>query len=40
MQSGGRKSVTIAEIQDVSDQIPYGLNPRLDFLQSIDKLYF
>ncbi|MBC1375490.1 Holliday junction resolvase RecU [Listeria sp. FSL L7-0091] len=40
MQNGGRKSVTIAEIQDVSDQIPYGLNPRLDFLKLIEKLYF
>ncbi|MBM5597079.1 Holliday junction resolvase RecU [Listeria seeligeri] len=40
MQSGGRKSVTLAEIQDVSDQIPYGLNPRLDFLKTIEKIYF
>ncbi|MBC1488433.1 Holliday junction resolvase RecU [Listeria sp. FSL L7-1485] len=40
MQSGGRKSVTLAEIQDVSDQIPYGLNPRLDFLKTVEKIYF
>ncbi|WP_163654082.1 Holliday junction resolvase RecU [Listeria sp. PSOL-1] len=40
MASGGRKSVKVAEIEAVSDQIPYGLNPRLDFLSILDKQIF
>lgn len=40
MLSGGRKSVTLAEIRERSELIPYGLNPRLDFLTIIDKIYF
>lgn len=40
MLSGGRKSVTLAEIREKADLIPYGLNPRLDFLTIIDKIYF
>ncbi|WP_239254503.1 Holliday junction resolvase RecU [Listeria ilorinensis] len=37
MAEGGRKSVAIDELRDVSALIPYGLNPRLDFLSVLDK---
>ncbi|EUJ43643.1 Holliday junction resolvase RecU [Listeria riparia] len=40
MLDGGRKSITLQEIREVSDQIPYGLNPRLDYLSIIKKHYF
>ncbi|MBC1373029.1 Holliday junction resolvase RecU [Listeria booriae] len=40
MLDGGRKSVTLDELREVSDQIPYGLNPRLDYLNIIKKHYF
>ncbi|MBC1799327.1 Holliday junction resolvase RecU [Listeria booriae] len=40
MLDGGRKSVTLQELREVSDQIPYGLNPRLDYLNIIKKHYF
>ncbi|KGL41009.1 Holliday junction resolvase RecU [Listeria newyorkensis] len=40
MLDGGRKSVTLQELKDVADQIPYGLNPRLDYLSIIRKHYF
>ncbi|MHC5253110.1 Holliday junction resolvase RecU [Listeria kieliensis] len=40
MLQGGRKSITLDEIRQHSDQIPYGLNPRLDFLAIIDKKCF
>ncbi|MBC1473382.1 Holliday junction resolvase RecU [Listeria grandensis] len=40
MLDGGRKSVTLQELRQVSDLIPYGLNPRLDYLNIIRKYYF
>ncbi|EIA20239.1 Holliday junction resolvase RecU [Listeria fleischmannii] len=39
MESGGRKSVTLEELQAHSKQIPYGLNPRLDYLSIIDTFF-
>ncbi len=38
MQNGGRKSITLAELKVHSTLIPYGLNPRLDYLSIIDQI--
>ncbi|AQY50820.1 Holliday junction-specific endonuclease [Listeria weihenstephanensis FSL R9-0317] len=40
MLDGGRKSVTLQELRQVADLIPYGLNPRLDYLNIVHKHYF
>ncbi|WP_338036556.1 Holliday junction resolvase RecU [Metabacillus crassostreae] len=39
-QNGGRKSITIEEINKVGYKIPIGYQARIDYLKIIDKLYF
>lgn len=40
MNSGGRKSITKAEIESTGFPIPTGLHPRTPYLSVIDQLYF
>lgn len=37
---GGRKSITLKELQEVAYTIPLGYQARIDYLKIIDKLYF
>lgn len=39
MESGGRKSITKAEIDQMAYYIPLGFQPRIDYIKIIDKLY-
>ena len=39
MKSGGRKSITKAEIASLGHQIPIGYHPRIDYIKVIDYLY-
>lgn len=39
MENGGRKSITLEEIEEHSHFIPLGYNPRIDYLKIIDYLY-
>jgi recombination protein U len=40
MDSGGRKSITKAEIEQKAHYIPLGFQPRIDYIKIIDKLYY
>lgn len=40
MQAGGRKSITIAEVENTSIKIPLGFQPRIDYIKVIDSLIF
>ncbi|AXH98895.1 Holliday junction resolvase RecU [Sporosarcina sp. PTS2304] len=37
MEDGGRKSITLAEIEDRSIEIMTGFQPRLDYLQAVEQ---
>lgn len=39
MTNGGRKSITLEEIEKDSHFIPLGYNPRIDYIKIIDYLY-
>jgi len=39
MEDGGRKSITKEEIADNGFLIPFGFQPRIDYIKIIDKLY-
>lgn len=39
MESGGRKSVTLSEIEQVGHTISLGFQPRIDYIKVIEKLY-
>lgn len=39
-QNGGRKSITMEEINNEAHKIPIGFQARIDYLKIIDKLYF
>ncbi|WP_319005487.1 Holliday junction resolvase RecU [Metabacillus litoralis] len=39
-QNGGRKSITIEEMNKEAYKIPIGYQARIDYLKIIDKLYF
>lgn len=36
MKSGGRKSITIHEVEETSKKIPLGFQPRIDYIKVID----
>jgi recombination protein U len=38
--NGGRKSITLDEVQANGHVIPLGYHPRIDYIKVIDKLYF
>jgi recombination protein U len=38
MQSGGRKSITKAEVESSSKTIPLGFQPRIDYIKVIDEI--
>lgn len=38
MEKGGRKSITIDEIEQYGHNIPLGFQPRIDYIKIIDKL--
>lgn len=38
MLAGGRKSITLAEVEEISIEINAGFNPRLDYLAALDSL--
>ncbi|WJY28564.1 MULTISPECIES: Holliday junction resolvase RecU [Sporosarcina] len=38
MQNGGRKSMTLSEIEDLSIELTPGYQPRLDYLQALNAL--
>ncbi|MDN4608704.1 Holliday junction resolvase RecU [Sporosarcina highlanderae] len=38
MIEGGRKSITLSEIEEMSIEISAGYNPRLDYLSALEKL--
>lgn len=40
MKSGGRKSITMAELSAHGHKIPLGFQPRIDYIKMIDQLYF
>lgn len=40
MESGGRKSITKAEIENDGLKIPLGFHPRIDYLKIVHSLYF
>jgi recombination protein U len=40
MDSGGRKSITKAEIEQKAHYITLGFQPRIDYIKIIDKLYY
>ena len=35
MKTGGRKSITLIEFEEMSLEIPPGFNPRLDYLKAV-----
>ncbi|HZG73769.1 MAG TPA: Holliday junction resolvase RecU [Chondromyces sp.] len=37
MKSGGRKSITKAEVEEYGWNIPIGLHPRIDYLEMVEK---
>jgi recombination protein U len=39
METGGRKSITKAEIEQYGHLIPLGFQPRIDYIKVIDSLY-
>ncbi|KKI88824.1 Holliday junction resolvase [Bacillus sp. SA1-12] len=39
-ESGGRKSISINELNEYGHKITLGYQPRIDYLKIIDKLYF
>lgn len=39
MEDGGRKSMTIAEVQQYGHLISLGFRPRIDYIKIIDKIY-
>ncbi|WP_017755541.1 Holliday junction resolvase RecU [Calidifontibacillus oryziterrae] len=39
-EKGGRKSIPKADIEQLGNLIPISLNPRIDYLQIIDQVYF
>ena len=40
MQAGGRKSITLEEVENTSIKIPLGFQPRIDYIKVIDSLIF
>lgn len=38
--NGGRKSITMAELNEIGHIIPTGYQARIDYIKIIDKLYF
>ncbi|TKC19681.1 Holliday junction resolvase RecU [Robertmurraya kyonggiensis] len=39
MEEGGRKSITISEVQEYGHRILLGFRPRIDYIKIVDKLY-
>jgi recombination protein U len=39
MENGGRKSITLEEIEKCSYPIPIGFQPRIDYIKIIDSIY-
>ncbi|WP_352223064.1 Holliday junction resolvase RecU [Bacillus sp. SM2101] len=40
MKKGDRKSITKQEIVDLGHEVPLGYNPRIDYLNILDNIYF